>query len=81
MEVCDVEDDGYWKDVEQAYKDFIREGVDRYPPEELWEMAKHRARTRYRLEIAMDKVNSGEKTLDQAFADHYFLEHDEDKIN
>ena len=50
-----VEDDGYWKDVEQAYLDCINEGMT-LPEDELWQFAKKRARTRYCIQLAVDKA-------------------------
>ena len=55
LEELPMEDDGYWKDVEQAYRDCVNEGMT-LPEEELWQFAKRRARNRYCIQLAVDKA-------------------------
>ena len=61
----DMKGDGYWQDVEAAYRDCVAVELN-LTHDELWETAKRRARLRYLINIALDKVRRGEKTYGQA---------------
>jgi len=63
-----MEDDGYWKDVEKAYLDSVREKVD-LPDDELWEFAKRRARDRYTMQYWLDKARREGKNYEDVLGE------------
>ena len=46
----------WWEDVENAYRDLVlRDGLGDLPEDELWELAKKRAKRRYLIDEASER--------------------------
>jgi len=51
-----MEDDGYWKDLEEAYLDCKRMGVTFHSDDELWELAKKMVQVKYENVKAVERA-------------------------
>jgi hypothetical protein len=51
-----MEDDGYWKDVEENYLEIVGRGVHYLTDDQVWELAKKLARDQYQYDASLDRA-------------------------
>jgi len=69
--MADLEDDGYWRDVAEAYRETVARGVHYLNDDQVWELAKNLVRIDYDKQNSFDRAKrEGRPVADVEYEDY-----------
>lgn len=66
-----MEDDGYWKDVEENYLEIVARGVKYLNDDQVWELAKQVTQTQYFRDNSIDRAKREGRSSQEVLVEDY----------